>query len=89
MIKKGKKTLRWETARARLKNVYAYAEITSCELRLNGCLVNNYLSFAHRYKRNDPRCEHTFQGTLLVCQNCHQKIEYDRKLTEEVFKKLR
>lgn len=79
----------WRKARKKLKIIYEKKQITICELRFNGCWGNNALSFAHRYKRSDPRCEHTFEGTILACIPCHGKIEYDRDLTEKMFKKLR
>lgn len=83
------KVKEWNYARVKLKKEYEKKQITTCEVRLSGCAYNNFLSFAHRYKRNDPRCTHTFNGTILSCIPCHQKIEYDKKLTEEIFKKLR
>lgn len=79
----------WNNARRVLKKEYEKRGIMTCELRFSGCYYNNFLSFAHRYKRNDPRCEHTFNGTILACIPCHEKIEYDRGLTEEMFTKLR
>lgn len=87
--RKLKKTREWERERAKLKIEYEEKGIISCEIRLSGCMVNNFLSFAHRYKRNDPRCEHTFEGTLLACQNCHNLIEYNRELSERYFNLLR
>lgn len=83
------KVSEWIKARKRLKKEYEKKGITTCEGRLQGCWVNNALSFAHRYKRNDPRCEHTFEQTLLLCVPCHSKIEYDKELTEDMFNKLR
>lgn len=85
----GKKTNQWNKDRAKLKVEYEYKGITTCELRFEGCWFNNALSFAHRYKRNDPRCDNTFEGTILACIPCHDIIEYDRKLTEQVFTRLR
>lgn len=83
------RTAEWNKARVKLKKIYANKGITTCELRLPGCWVNNALSFCHRYKRNDPRCSHDFNGTILGCIPCHNVIEYDRELTEEVFERLR
>jgi len=83
------KVAEWNRERAKLKKIYAKKGITTCEIRYNGCAYNNFLSFAHRYKRNDPRCSHTFMGTILACIPCHDKIEYNREKTEEVFKRLR
>ena len=76
----------WIKQRAKLKVEYEDRGITTCELRFEGCWFDNALGFAHRYKRGDPRCEHTFEGTLLACNPCHDKIEYDRQLTEKMFK---
>ena len=95
MIKKGKKTREWERARADLKKVYFEKGITYCELRFGvpggagDCTGGMFLGFAHRYKRNDPRCEHTFEKTILACTNCHHKIEYNRELSERCFEYLR
>ena len=79
----------WIRQRRKLKVEYERKGIMTCEVRLPGCWYNNALSFAHRYKRNDPRCEHTFRGTVLACIPCHNKIEYDRELTEKMFNNLR
>ena len=88
-MKIGKKTKEWIKASDELEEIYLEKGITQCELRFAGCWIGNSIHFAHRYKRNDPRCEHTFEGTLLACNNCHDKIEYDRELSEKMFKKLR
>lgn len=79
----------WTKQRKKLKVEYEDKGITTCELRLEGCWNDNALGFAHRYKRSDPRCEHDFNGTVLACNPCHQKIEYDWELTEKMFDKLR
>ena len=88
-MKIGKKVREWIKASDILEEIYLEKGIVTCELRLEGCWINNALHFAHKYKRNDPRCEHTFEGTILLCNPCHHQIEYDREKTEEVFKKLR
>ena len=85
----GKKTKAWKKAILKLKTEYAQKGITTCEARLNGCLNNWALGFAHRYKRRDSRCTHDFKGTLLVCSACHDKMEYNKELTEELFERLR
>lgn len=89
MLGPGKKTKAWEKSRQGLKQEYLARGIIYCEIMLSGCWHNNGLTFAHRYKRRDSRCEHTFAGTVLACLPCHQKIEYDRTLTENIFEKLR
>lgn len=75
----------WAKNRAILKREYQERDITRCE----NCGTDSFLSFAHKFKKNDPRCEDTFQGTLLLCVPCHQKIEYDKEETEKMFKRLR
>lgn len=86
-LKPGKKTKDWATARQQLKKIYLAKGITTCEVRLPGCMGSFGLSFAHRYKRNDPRCQHSFEQTRLACASCHQKIEYNKELTEKVFQR--
>ena len=83
---------KWEQARARLKKVYKKKGITCCEVNLEGCLHCNFLSFHHRHKRvyyyNHPGLG-SFKETILVCQSCHEKLESNKQLSEEFFKKLR
>ena len=87
--KRNSKMKLWARAREKLKKIYWTKEITRCELGFEFCTKDNYLGFAHRYKRNDPRCKHTFNQTILACNSCHREIEYNRELSEEMFKKLR
>ncbi len=87
--KKKSKVQEWSEARRDLKKEYESKGIIQCEIQLSGCWINNALSFAHKFKRRDPRCEHTYQGTLLACIPCHQKIENNKELTEFFFQKLR
>jgi len=75
-------------ANKRLKKEYERRQITRCEI----CGGNFGLSFHHRKKRlyyytHEGLGE--FSETLLLCQSCHDKLESNRKLTEETFNKLR
>lgn len=83
------KVTEWTKARSLLKKLYYYKGITRCEI----CGTDNFLSFAHRHKRewynSDPKLLGEFNETLLLCVPCHQKIEYDKELTEETFNRLR
>lgn len=88
-VNKLNKVEKWNKARLVLKRIYKNRGITSCEVMLEGCWKTSALSFAHRYKRNDKRCSHTFEGTILSCVPCHQKLEVDRDLTDYYFNKLR
>ena len=77
----------WDKERKKLKKIYEAKDITRCE----NCGTDQFLSFAHRYKKNDPRCEDTFVGTLLLCVPCHHEYDFGEKMGEldELFKKLR
>jgi hypothetical protein len=88
-IKPGKRTKAWNAARPKLKAEYLERGITYCEVGLPNCTGTYNLSFAHRYKRRDPRCEHSFEGTLLCCIPCHTVLEKSKDLTEEYFTNLR
>lgn len=76
MIKAGKKTRDWDKARKELKREFEEMGITTCEIRLQGCLNNYNLSFAHTKKR---RYVTDLKRVVLSCINCHQKIEYASK----------
>lgn len=89
MIKPGKRTKEWNKARIALKKEYVDRGITYCEVRIAPDCTNSWLSFAHRYKRRDPQCEHTFEQTLCCCVPCHQYLERSKDLTESYFIKLR
>lgn len=93
MIKPGKKTKAWNRDRYHLKKIYEEKGITTCELQIPGCWNYNALGFAHKHKRSwyntQPKLLGTFNETLLACNPCHGKIEYNKELTDYYFKKLR
>lgn len=80
-------------ANKRLKELYEEKDIRQCELRFHGCMVNNYLTFAHKKKRveylSNPDGLSDFNETILACVHCHDKIEVSRKLTQSMFEILR
>ena len=80
-------------AQSKLKKIYLDKEITTCELRLPGCVNNMFLGFAHRHKRrwykHNPSLLDDFNQTVLACQPCHEQIEYNKQLTEDMFLRLR
>lgn len=87
------KTQEWAKARKKLKVIYEDKEITSCELGFKDCWHNNALGFHHRHKRkfyySCPELLGEFNQTILCCNNCHDKVEDNRKLNRIIFKKLR
>lgn len=73
----------------KLKELFIENDITSCEI----CGLTYGLTFAHRHKRvwyrSRPELLSDANQVLLLCLECHQKIEYNKKLTEETFIRLR
>lgn len=63
----------WNRIRKQLKKDFEKAGITSCELKLEGCVHNNFLGFAHTKKRRDVT---DLRRVVLACQNCHERVEF-------------
>ena len=80
MIKPGKKHGEWIRARKKLVEIYREKEITRCEY----CGSTYIMSFHHINKRSSGKAEHTFDGTRLLCQSCHQLAEYNKDINEKV-----
>lgn len=80
-------------ANKKLKKQYEEAGIEQCEIGFDGCWRNNALGFVHKHKRiwyrACPDLLYAMSETLLGCTPCHQKLEFDEKLTLETFKRLR
>ena len=76
-----------------LKTKFEGTDIRSCEIQLSGCMGTFGLSFAHRHKRawyrGNLESLSDFNQVVLACAHCHNKIEMDKNLTEEVFDRLR
>lgn len=90
MIKRvGKKGQEWIDAKKILYVELKKRHISVCEVHLEGCTGRYGLTLAHRFKRRDPRCEHSISQVILCCLSCHMKIETNDSLTEDVFKRLR
>ncbi len=87
----GKKTTQWEGERAKLIEEFANMDITSCEIKFEGCWKNNALGFAHIDKRKNLRPE-DLPSVVLACTPCHQTVEAwnnirMRKFLLEIIKK--
>ena len=77
-------------ANIRLKKIFEDLGIRWCE----NCGKPYILSFAHRHKRKwyyDKPDEMLWnlKQVILACLICHDKMEKDSKLTEEIFMRLR
>lgn len=64
-----------------------------CEIALPNCLRTWPLAPAHRHKRawykGDVGKLSDYNEWVVACINCHNQIEHDAQLTEEVFNRLR
>ena len=80
-------------ANKKLDKIYKERGIDECEIRMFGCWINKHVNYAHRHKRfwykSRPELLSEFNETILACNNCHQKIEYNGELTEKLFVELR
>lgn len=72
--RRGRKTREWESARAKLKPLFFRYGVTTCQLRLQWCRVDDELGFAHLRKRNRLRPDE-FMVVALLCNRCHDQIE--------------
>lgn len=75
-----------------LKTVYTRKGVERCEIKLEGCLRDWTLGFAHRHRRFWYYTHDgigSYMETVMACSNCHQKIDTDKDLLEKTFKRLR
>lgn len=82
-------------ANAILKRMFEAKNITSCEIMFEGCTGQLFLTNAHKHKREwyRPKAKqeklYAFNEVIKACQHCHQIIEDDRELTNNIFSQLR
>jgi len=80
-------------ARKRIAEISEEKNLVWCELAFGGCFVSFALAPAHRHKRawykGDVELLSDYKQWVCACQFCHDKIEFDVDLTEEMFLKLR
>jgi hypothetical protein len=82
-----------KTARGLIADYAKVMDLKTCEIKLEGCTGNWPVAPAHRHKRafykGDPVLLADPKQWVVACQCCHDQIEFDAALTEEVFIKLR
>jgi len=80
-------------ARKRIAEISEEFGLSYCEVRLQGCLGTFGLAPAHRHKRiwykGDVDKLSDYGEWVCACAECHDKMETNKKLTDEVFKRLR
>ena|ERR1035437_6134312 len=76
-----------------LKQRWIDRGLSYCEIRLPGCLGNYLLQNVHRNKRwvykGKVELLTEDKEVVLGCQNCHNQVEDNKELREQVFKRLR
>lgn len=73
--KRGPRTREWEKIRRGLKREFDAAGRTWCEMGLLGCMGDDGLGFAHRYKRRHIHTVEELRTVALLCNNCHDICE--------------
>jgi uncharacterized protein with PIN domain len=71
-LKRDMKQSTWNNARKKLKQQFERDGITRCEK----CGAAYPLGFAHRYKRRFITTAEELNIVALLCQMCHEKIEF-------------
>lgn len=80
-------------ARDKIAKIAEEKDLCNCEIRFDGCLNWMALAPAHRHKRSwykgDVEKLSDYNEWVAACVACHDKIENDPVLTEEIFDRLR
>lgn len=80
-------------ARGMIADYAKKLNLTKCELNLEGCTKTWPVAPAHRHKRafykGDPVLLADPKQWVVACQCCHDQIEFNAELTEEMFMSLR
>lgn len=70
------------------KNCLRKEKVSSVNTLLKMTYAHKYKRIYYKNKKNRQKLS-SLNHTLSACIPCHQVLEYDKKLTEEMFKKLR
>lgn len=93
MIKKiGKKGEINIKARKMIRDIAEEKSLSTCEVKLPGCMRNFGIAPAHRHRRVNYRTAEEladYREWVVACQSCHEKMDSDQELLERVFNRLR
>ncbi len=80
----GKRTKAWEDGRVDIKKYFEKLGITQCEIRMEGCLKDNFLGFAHVERRVNYTEEELIKPdhVVLACRQCHYTVDNEMPKTE-------
>lgn len=92
-IRAGRITRINSKARNMIAEIAREENLKECEIGIEGCTKTWPLAPAHRHKRawykGDAQLLADRRQWVCACQVCHDQIEVDAELTEEIFMKLR
>lgn len=71
---RSKQTAAWDRE---LKLEWAGKGITSCEVRLEGCMGTFGLALAHSKKRRFILTKEDYWSVVAACQKCHDRLDLD------------
>lgn len=81
--KSGKRTKQWTSVRALLKKEFFSKGITTCQLRYEGCWIDNGLGFAHSKRRNKIVGDEISE-CILACNFCHEILDRKPRIETEI-----
>ena len=71
----GARTLKRRQINVKLKKIWLEQGITSCEIRLPGCLRSFAMGAAHAEKSRFLQTDEQWMTAALACCKCHETIE--------------
>ena len=80
-------------ARDKIAEIARQHNLTSCEIKLEGCMGTFGVAPAHKHRRGwykgDVEKLSDYNEWVVGCNYCHEKIDADQGLLEETFNRLR
>lgn len=93
IIKQGRISEINAEARKKIAEIAEEMNLNYCELQFEGCQEYYTLAPAHKNRREwyrgDVNKLSDYNQWICACSNCHQQLDDDENLKDEVFNKLR
>lgn len=92
MKKIGKRGKMNQKARRMIADIAEERGLNTCEVKLPGCMKTFGIAPAHRKRRRFYKSAEEladYNEWVASCVKCHQRIDADKELLEETFKRLR
>ena len=78
-----------------INRMFEKSKTNTCEIMFEGCTGKLFLTNAHKHKREwyrpaaKQKLLYSHKEVIRACQYCHDTIEVDKELTENIFNQLR